>query len=66
MSIGTHPVGVGDETFPSFRSRSNVFANNSLRSSRDQSRLLILIATLIVTGVVSTVAIKMISEMLGK
>ena len=65
MSIGTHPLAAGDETFPAFRSRSNVFPHNSLRASRDQSRLLIIVGALIVAGVVSAVAIKMLLEMLG-
>jgi serine/threonine protein kinase len=64
MSIGTHPVASADETFPSFRSRSNVFPHGYHRGSRDNSKWVMIIGAMIVAVVLSAVAIKMIVEML--
>jgi serine/threonine protein kinase len=64
MSIGTHPVAAGDETFPSFRSRSNVFPHGYHRGSKDHSKWVLIIGALIVAVVLSAVAVKMILEML--
>jgi hypothetical protein len=64
MSIGTHPVASGDETFPSFRSRSNVFPHGYHRGSKDNSKWVLIIGAMIVAVVLSAVAVKMIVEML--
>jgi len=64
MSLGTHPVSAGDETFPSFRSRSNVFPQGYHRGSKDNSKWVLIIGAMIVAVVLSAVAVKMIVEML--
>jgi serine/threonine protein kinase len=64
VSLGTQAAAHGDETIPSFRSRSNVFARRVGGGSGARSRKVLLSAAIMLVVGLSVVAFKMLFTML--